>query len=124
LERAHQQFGTLETLASRAEGLGSIAWVQRQLAEAADQFREAARYWEQLARPYDYARALGNLGSVLAEVGSADLARSAYGQALTIFDSLADQLDNPALKASFLASPLVRANREAYLKLKQDSAEL
>lgn len=121
LERAHQQFGTLETLAARAEGLGSIARAEQRLAEAADQFRKAADHWERLARPYDRARALGNLGSALADVGSVDLARSAYSQALTIFDSFANELDDPELKASFLASPLVRANREAYLKLKQDN---
>jgi hypothetical protein len=64
-----------------------------------------------LGHPYDQARALSGLGQALAQAGDRDGAQLASAQAEELINVLAAQLEDPALKSSFLNSPLVRKIR-------------
>lgn len=126
LERAHNQFRTLESEAALAEAQGIIALAEGSPLAATHPFRQASAIWEALSRPYDQARALKGLGYALhswhkqhpqtgAEDSYSSSARLAFGQALAILDSLAAQLSDPVLKTSFLGSQLYQEVRWPYL---------
>jgi tetratricopeptide (TPR) repeat protein len=119
LERAHNQFRTMESEAALAEGQGIIALAEGAPLAATHHFRQAAAAWEALGRPYDQARVLKGLGNALhtwhtqhPQVGPVDSysasARLACSQALAILDSLAAQVSDPVLRTSFLGSQLYR----------------
>jgi tetratricopeptide (TPR) repeat protein len=124
LERAHNQFRTLESEAALAEGQGIIALAEGAPSTATHHFRQAAAAWEALGRPYDQIRALKGVGDALhawhtqhPQAGPVDShsssARLAFSQALAILDSLAAQVSDPVLKTSFLGSQLYREVRRA-----------
>ena len=112
LERLAQQYHTEETEAALAEARGVVSLAERYPLDAAEQFRQAVSQWEVIERRYDQARALGYLGRALQGMGEPEEARAAYQQTSKVIDSLADQLD-PDLRASFLASAMVREIHQA-----------
>jgi len=111
LERHAQQYQTGQELAALAEARGCLV-LESNPRQASQYFRQAAHDWELIGRPFDQARALVSLGNTLAAVGSLSEARSTYGQALNLFNALADQLD-PETRTSFLNSPVVLAVRQS-----------
>lgn len=114
LERADRQFQTSETGAALAEARGAVALAGGHPQEAVKQLRRGVAQWKEIGRLYDQARALGNLGWALIGTGDTVSAHTAWEQGLTIFDSFAAQLDDIALKQSFLNSPRVQTVRGAY----------
>ncbi|MGH9173673.1 MAG: tetratricopeptide repeat protein, partial [Vicinamibacterales bacterium] len=108
LRRADQQLGTPESAAALAEGTGMVRLASGSPFQAAEQFQRAAAAWESLGRHYDQARALGALGDALQRAGEISAARTAFDEAITLYDTLANQLDDPDIRASFLNSPHVR----------------
>ena len=111
LEQADAQIRSPETAAALSETRGALALGEGILGPAAESFRRAADGWEALGRPYDQARALGELGRSLALAGAAADARAALAQAQGLAEALAAQLDDPDMKAAFLNSPLVQGLR-------------
>jgi ATP/maltotriose-dependent transcriptional regulator MalT len=119
LDRHAQIYYTEEASAALAEGRGCVLLGEKHPIEAADNFRRAVACWDSIERRYDQARALGYLGRALASLGDTTGASAALQQALEILDSLAEQLD-PALQASFHASPMVQEIRQAFATLSQN----
>jgi hypothetical protein len=74
-------------------------------------FEQAIVRWQDLDHPYAHARALSGLGRALAQAGDRDGAKSASEKAMGVSDSLAAQLEDPGLKASFLDSVLLQEIR-------------
>ena len=107
LERLDRQYHTPVTTACRLEGLGWITLAEGDTVQAAAFFRQAQTRWQELGHPYDQARALGGLSRALTEEDQ-DGFQTAIEQALGLVNSLAAQLENPALKDAFLASVFVR----------------
>jgi tetratricopeptide (TPR) repeat protein len=107
LQRAAEHIGTVEAQAALAEGVGMALLAEGRPTQAAEQLQVAVVGWESLDRPYDQARALGALGITLQRAGQVSAARTAFDSALACYDSLATQLADPELKATFLSSPLV-----------------
>ena len=114
LERLDGAVGTEESRAGLAEARGTLLLAAGggRAGEAAEHLRQAAADWQTIERGYDQARALGSLGRALKAAGDTAGAKAAHAQGLDIVKALAAELDE-ALRASFLASPLVRELRQA-----------
>jgi DNA-binding SARP family transcriptional activator len=108
LERLDRQYRTPVTAAYVMEGRGWLTIAEANAAEAANFFEQAAVQWQALDHPYDRARALNGMGQALILSGYKEGAQSAAQQAMSLVDTLAEQLEDPALKSSFLASVLVQ----------------
>jgi tetratricopeptide (TPR) repeat protein len=117
LERAYEQLRIPGTDASLHEACGSTALAEDDYDQAVQGFRHAVARWEEMGRPYDQARALGELGHALLEVGDFTSARTAFEQGLGICDSLAGRLDDAELRHAFLNSRMVREMRDARVVL-------
>lgn len=113
LERAERQVRSPEAVAALAEGRGALALAEEQWSEATELLRLAAARWEEIGRPYDQARALGDLGRALQAAGRPDVARESYDRGLALYEGLARRLDDRDLRRSFVGSPPVRALRAA-----------
>jgi DNA-binding SARP family transcriptional activator/predicted ATPase len=111
LERLDRQYRTPVTAAYVMEGQGWLTMAEANAAEAAYFFEQAAVQWQDLGHPYDSARALNGMGQALILSGHKEGAQSAAQQAMGHVDTLAEQLEDPALKSSFLASVLVQEIR-------------
>jgi tetratricopeptide (TPR) repeat protein len=103
LERLDRQYRTPATAACRLEGQGWLALAEADADKAAASFEQAAARWQGLGHPYDHARALIGFRQALTLVGDSDEAKSASEQAIELINPLAAQLEDPALKTSFLA---------------------
>ena len=108
LERADGQMHTPETAAVLAEAQGRFRLAGEMPAGAVQPLQQAAAGWAAIDRPYDQARSLERLGLALAGSGDAGAARTAFGKALDIVETLAAQLDERELRAAFRQSTLVR----------------
>jgi DNA-binding SARP family transcriptional activator len=111
LERLDRQYGTPATAACYWEGLGWLSLAEADITRAAASFKQAAAQWRDLDHPYDHARALSGLGYTLTKSGDRDGAKSASDHAMALVDTLTSQLEDPALKTSFLDSGLVQEIR-------------
>jgi predicted ATPase/transcriptional regulator with XRE-family HTH domain len=111
LGSAHELFGSLVTAAALSEGRGLVALSERDALRAVDYLQQAGAQWQALGRPYDQARALGDLGRAFMEAGDVVQAGSTFDLALRLIEILAAQLENPELKAAFLDSPLAQELR-------------
>lgn len=87
-----------------AEARGIEALRKGQLAVAAERLEQAAAEWANLNRLFDQARVLNALGRALLQSGDGRKARSAFEQAATLMDTLAGELEDVALRSSFLSS--------------------
>jgi tetratricopeptide (TPR) repeat protein len=116
LERA-AQIGSPETTAAYDEGQGIIALAEDNPAQAVRLFQSAAGQWQALNRPYDQLRALRGLGQALRQTGDTGQAQAAFKQALGLIETLARQLEDTELKASFLNSLVVQEIREGQSRL-------
>ena len=112
LDRLDKQYRTPVTAACRLEGQGWLLLAEADTAKATSAFEQAVAQWQTLDRPYDHARALSGLSRALIREGDDEKARTASERAMSLIDTLAAQLQDPALKTSFLASPLARQIRE------------
>jgi tetratricopeptide (TPR) repeat protein len=110
--RAYEEFGSPDAEAVLAEGKGSIASAEGDLARAAEQLEHAAALWDSLGRPYDQLRALVSLASAHRQMGNPDAARVACDAAQRLAEMLAAQIEDPELKTSFLNSELVQELRD------------
>lgn len=111
LERLDRQYSTPVTAAFDMEGRGWLNLAQADPAKAVVSFEQAAALWQNLGHPYDHARALSGLGRALIQSGDEEGAKSASKAAMGLIDSLAAQLEDRALKTSFLDSLLVQEIR-------------
>ena len=107
------QFPYGEATAALEEARGYLSRASGDHHHAVEHFQAACEGWGSLGRPYDQARALGYLGHALAASAQLDKATEAYNEGLAVIGSLADQLEDPELKESFLNSQLVREIQEA-----------
>jgi DNA-binding SARP family transcriptional activator len=107
LERLDGQYRTPVTTACRLEGLAWVTLVEGDAAQAAAFFRQAQNKWQELGHPYDQARALSGFSRALTQEDH-DGFKTAIEQAMGLVNSLAAQLEDPALKDSFLDSVFVR----------------
>ena len=108
LERADAQLGTVESAAVLSEGNGHLAAARKDDTTAADHFQQAAAGWAGRGRPYNQARALSGLVRAYRRIGKTAEAGQALAAAQQLVDSLAAQLDDPALRTSFLNSEPAR----------------
>ncbi|MFL5804971.1 MAG: ATP-binding protein [Roseiflexaceae bacterium] len=113
LERADARLGSPATAAALSEGCGLVALSERDAHQAVEYLQQAAAQWRALDYPYDQMRVLVALGGALSEAGAAGEARLALDLALSLVESLAEQLDAGELKAAFLNSPLLQELRNA-----------
>jgi len=108
LERGFRQLNSPLAEAYWLEGRAYSAVYYGQPARAVQDLQRAASLWEQVNQPYDQLRALAALPGVLHLIDDASGAQAACQQARLILQALADQIDDPQLKHSFLNSPLAR----------------
>jgi predicted ATPase len=113
LTAANAQIGSPETAAALSEGEAVVALSQKRVPEATSQFQQAASIWHSMGRPLDEARALAGLGRALVQARRSAEAQAAYDRALSLVESLANQLEDEASKSSFLNSALVQSIRDA-----------
>jgi DNA-binding SARP family transcriptional activator/pimeloyl-ACP methyl ester carboxylesterase/tetratricopeptide (TPR) repeat protein len=111
LKRLEGQYRTQAIAACRLEGQGWLTLAEAESSTEFTYFERAAVRWQDLGHPYDQARALTGLGQALTQADNDAGARAALGQAKALVDSLAAQLEDPLLKASFQKSALVRKIR-------------
>ncbi len=111
LERADAQMQTPETRAALAEGRGMLAAAAARAVDgtgpAAEHWRAAAASWAAIGRPLDQARALCGLALSVKPADPEPLQ-----QAARLIQALAEQIDDPALRASFLDTQLVQNIRQ------------
>jgi predicted ATPase/DNA-binding SARP family transcriptional activator len=115
LEQIEAQFHSQESAAALAEARGLAALGNQQTTVAVEQFRQASTHWGSLNRPYDQVRALNDLGQALRQLGEMGQAQAVLTQALSLIETLAEQLEDPATKATFLNSPLAQQLSQASL---------
>jgi tetratricopeptide (TPR) repeat protein len=113
LASLREQFPYGEATASLEEAKGYLSYAEGEHDQSVEHFQEASEVWQSLGRPYDQARALGFLGHALTAVDKWEQATETYGMALEIIRNLADRLEDPELKRSFLNSQLVSEIRNA-----------
>jgi tetratricopeptide (TPR) repeat protein len=111
LEQIEAQFHSQESSAVLAEARGIEALRNEKSAVAIEQFQQAAGSWGRLNRPFDQARVFNDLGQTLLKIGHSRQAQSAFNQAHGLIETLAGQLEDAELRASFLNSALVQAIR-------------
>jgi predicted ATPase/DNA-binding XRE family transcriptional regulator len=111
LKRIEAQLHSQESSAALAEARGIDALWNKNRAIAVEQFQQATIYWGNLSRPYDQARVLNDLGQTLLQTGDRRQAQSAFDQAHDIIETLAGQLEDTELRASFLNSGMVQEIR-------------
>ena len=107
MEQADHQLGSSISTACLSEGQGYLVLTKAKPDEAVKAFRQAVAGWETVERLYAQMRALSGLGQALTQFGETEEAKRVFDQALGVVHSLAAQLDDPELKASFLNSALV-----------------
>ena len=114
LEDALTQFGSMEAEAAVYESRGILALAENERpGKAAEHFRRAAHWWQELGRPLDRARVLNDLGRALLQAGEPDEAQEVLELATDLIEALSAQLDDAELRGSFLESPLVGEIQEA-----------
>lgn len=101
LQRLRRQFGTAVTAACSLEGQGWLLLGQLEAHEAVSHFEQALARWQQLGRPPDQVQALNGLSRARKRAGEDHAARATAQLAMTLATSLADQLEDAALKASY-----------------------
>jgi DNA-binding SARP family transcriptional activator/pimeloyl-ACP methyl ester carboxylesterase/Flp pilus assembly protein TadD len=111
LKRLDEQYRTQAIAACCLEGQGWLTLAESESARVSTYFERAAVRWQDLGHPYDQARALTGLGQALTQADNEAGARAVLGQAQAFVDSLAAQLEDPLLKASFQMSALVQKIR-------------
>jgi tetratricopeptide (TPR) repeat protein len=108
LERLDGQYRTPATAACRLEGLGWITLAEGNAVQAAASLGQALTGWQELGHPYDQVRVLSGISRALTQAKDHDGIKMTIQQAMGLINSLAAQLEDPALKTSFLASMFVR----------------
>ncbi|MFN8454540.1 MAG: tetratricopeptide repeat protein [Anaerolineae bacterium] len=111
VERTNPGTHSRATTAALREGQG-VALLGDRPHEAIEPLRQAVNLWQTLGRPYDHVRALNSLGQALIRAGEPDEVGVACNQALRLIESLAVQLEDAALKTSFLNSPVAQGIQE------------
>jgi tetratricopeptide (TPR) repeat protein/transcriptional regulator with XRE-family HTH domain len=111
LEQIEAQLSSQESRATLAEARGIEVLWDKKIAVAVDQFQQAVTYWANLNRPYDQARVLNSLGQSLLQIDDSRQAQAALNQAHSLVETLAGQLEDAELRASFLNSVMVQEIR-------------
>jgi tetratricopeptide (TPR) repeat protein len=108
LEHIERQMRTPATAAALAAGRAALHLSEQEYQAAQEHYQAAALGWQSLGRPLDLAHALAGLGNAQAAAGRAGLSRESFDQALALLHSLAAQIEDPHLRASFQSAPLAR----------------
>lgn len=108
LERTREQTGSPQFEAGNSEGKGAIFLYEGQYPEAVEHLQKAVDSWQTLGRPYDQLRALNGLAQALMYINDTTQAQAAVDKGLDIIQTLADELDEADIKATFLNSRLVQ----------------
>lgn len=114
LEKAHEQLQDRQSVASLYEVRAYVAGIRGEWAQAVSDYETAAANWEALQRPYDLLRTLAGLNQSLT-FALANAPSKEYTAALItvqhkaafLIKEFKSELDDPALRQAFLASPLV-----------------
>jgi DNA-binding SARP family transcriptional activator len=107
LEKVHTQMKNRQSAASLHETRAFAAAIRGEWTQAIEDYRLAAELWEALDRPFDLLRTLAGWVPALDITANRAGALAVKRQAASVLEKLADELDDPELKKSFLASPLV-----------------
>ncbi|MCB0198035.1 MAG: hypothetical protein KDJ65_39195, partial [Anaerolineae bacterium] len=86
------------------EAQGTAALQAHDIDKAILCFQQAAAGWASLERPYNQLRTLNFLSQAWQEAGDVDQAQAIFAQLLAIGETLAEQIDDSAFRASFLKS--------------------
>jgi len=81
-----KELGDMRSAAVITGQLGTFAWRQGELAEAAEQHQEALALWQSMNEPVNEAITWHNLGLVYQEAGQREAAEQAYRQAAQLFE--------------------------------------
>lgn len=111
LEKVHAQMPNRQSAASLCEVRAMAAGARGEWEEAASSYEAAAATWEALQRPLDQLRALSGLASALVGAGQPAALDAVRERARLPIDALAGELDDRAVRDSFLMTPLVRRLR-------------
>jgi predicted ATPase/DNA-binding SARP family transcriptional activator len=109
LEKVHQQKQNRQSTASLNEVRAYAAGFRGEWGQAVSLYRVAAANWEALQRPYLLLRALTGLIQALIHTADITAADAVQQQATSRIEQLANEIDDPGVKGTFLASPLVAA---------------
>jgi tetratricopeptide (TPR) repeat protein/transcriptional regulator with XRE-family HTH domain len=102
LGRAEAQIGSPLSRASLAEAHGALALAAGDADGAALHFDAAVATWSQLGHALDELRVLENLEQASSQAGDPELAKRTRARARAIKERLAAELEEPALRRSFL----------------------
>lgn len=108
LDQAYEQIKTELILAAALEAKGKLCLHVNDPPSAAEKLQQAADLWRKLTRPFDQARCLYTLSLALESQGKTAEAAGAIEAASRLIGGLADELDDPELRASFLNTPFTR----------------
>jgi eukaryotic-like serine/threonine-protein kinase len=115
LERISQQMQTPSTIASLAEGRGSVYLAQADYQQAVEQLQAAVGGWVTLDQPLDLARAFYYLGKAQDKAGLISDSQDSFKQGTLLLSKLGSQIHDPDQKASFKNSLLTRRLEQAGL---------
>jgi hypothetical protein len=108
MEQADAQMGNRQSAASLSEVRAATAGTRGEWDQAVVNYEAAAAHWEALERPYDLLRALAGLSLALNRSGHGTSERVVQDWAFSLIEQLAGELTEVDLRATFLASSLVR----------------
>ena len=91
------------------ESLGRVSLKKQSIAQAVTALEQAVAAWKTSGLLYDVMRATYYYGQALQEADQPDAAASAQAGAAEIAKKLASELDDPAMGAAFLQTPLLKA---------------
>lgn len=107
LDKVHIQMQNQQSAASLYEVRAFAAGIRGEWGQAVSYYKVAATNWEALQRPYDLLRTLAGMSRALISSADTASANAVQQQAALRIEQLASELDDPEVKRSFLASPLV-----------------
>ncbi len=108
LDQAHEQIKSDLILAAAQEAKGELCLHVNAPLSAEEKLQQAADLWHKITRPLDQARCLHTLSLALERQGKTADAGRAVEAAAQLIAGLADELDDPELRASFLNTPFAR----------------
>lgn len=115
IEEARYPAQNRQLAACLAEARAAEAGIREEWEEAAAHYQTAAENWRSLNRPYDLLRSLTELRKAVSMAqssssfhGDIDLLAETQEQSVVLVEQLANQLDEPEARRSFLNSALVK----------------
>jgi DNA-binding SARP family transcriptional activator/predicted ATPase len=112
LEKAYEQMRDHQAAAALHEVKALAAGIRGEWRQTISDYQVAAVHWESMGRPYDLLRVVAGWLQALASTGDDAGLAAVRQKAQSVIEKLSEELVDPEMKKSFLASPLVMAIRE------------